>query len=119
MNTRIASSLLFASLLAAGCGGAAASSDGGASISGSWSINETLSDPGVGGVCTDHGTWTLSQSGPSFTGQDDQEGTCLYADGTEVDNSAPETMTGTVGSDGITFTEVGAIPCVYDSTAPL
>ena len=88
-------------------------------IAGSWSFNETLSDPAVGIICTDQGTWTFSQSGSSLTGQDDQTGTCVYADGTRADNSGPETMTGTVSSDALMFTEIGAIPCVYASTGTI
>ena len=116
MNRRIASSLLSALLFIVGCGGGAGDSDGEPSIAGWWSFNETLSDPGVGVVCTDQGTWTFAQSGASFSGQDNQTGTCVYSDGTEVDNTGPEQITGTVGSDALTFTEIGAIPCVYDST---
>jgi hypothetical protein len=129
MTTRIVPHVLatfvFACLLASvGCSGgngaraSDAGLDGGGRFSGAWTFSEMIVDPSNGIRCNDQGTWTLMQGGSVLTGQDDQTGTCTHTDGTSSDNADSEPIeNGTVDGATITFTEEGAIPCVYTGTA--
>jgi hypothetical protein len=115
MKPHLISFVLVAVVVTAGCGAGGNAGTGG--LSGQWSFHEVLDDQGNGIQCTDEGTWTLIQSGSLLTGQDVQTGTCVHSDGTQADNGDSEQLTGAVGAAAITFTEAGALPCVYTSSS--
>jgi uncharacterized protein YjdB len=85
-------------------------------ISGTWVLDETLSDPNLGLTCTNHQEVTLVQTGSTFTGTNNQTGTCDQGFG-EFDNSGTFEITdGLIESSAISFTQPSAIPCVYQGT---
>jgi hypothetical protein len=85
-------------------------------IAGGWTFSESFADPLIKLTCDNHATFTLAQSGATFTGTSDQTGHCtLDKDG--FDNSGTFGITlGSVQSTTIAFTEPGQVQCVYQGT---
>jgi hypothetical protein len=85
-------------------------------IAGQWSLHETLSDVNLGYVCDNVQNITLVQNGATFTGTNEQVGSCTIG-GETFDNSGTFEITdGQIHGMEISFTEPGAPSCVYDGT---
>ncbi len=85
-------------------------------IAGQWSLHETLSDVNLGYVCDNLQNVTLVQNGLTFTGTNEQVGSCTIG-GQTFDNSGTFEITdGQIHGSAISFSEPGAPPCVYDGT---
>ena len=96
-----------------GQSGSAAITVGGGVVSGHWTMEEELSDEALGYSCQNLQDITLIQTGSTFTGTNEQTGTCTL-DGEPFDNSGTfEIVDGEITGTTITFTEPGAVPCVY------
>jgi hypothetical protein len=89
------------------------------SIAEHWSLHETLSDEDLGYSCDNLQDLTFVQSGATFTGTNEQTGTCTFG-GETFDNSGTfEITNGRIIGDAISFTQPGAVPCVYQGTLTL
>ncbi|HJR16399.1 MAG TPA: Ig-like domain-containing protein [Gemmatimonadales bacterium] len=87
-----------------------------ADVAGLWSLHETLSDDNLGYACENFQTVTLVQNGTTFTGTNEQVGSCTIG-GETFDNSGTFEITdGQITGSAISFTQPGAPPCVYDGT---
>jgi uncharacterized protein YjdB len=85
-------------------------------VAGGWTFSETFSDPAINLTCNNQATFTLAQSGATFTGTSDQTGDCTL-DNEPFDNSGTFGITeGSVQSTAIAFTEPGQVQCVYQGT---
>jgi hypothetical protein len=86
------------------------------SIAGHWSLHETLSDMNLGYTCENFQDVTLVQSGATFTGTNQQIGSCTIG-GETFDNSGTFEITeGDVRGTAISFTQPGAVPCLYQGS---
>jgi hypothetical protein len=89
------------------------------SLAGHWTLEETLGDESLGYSCENFQDITLVQDGSTFTGTNEQTGTCTRA-GQEFDNSGTFQITdGRIVGDEVSFTQPGAVPCVYQGTLTL
>jgi hypothetical protein len=87
-----------------------------ASIAGHWSLHETLSDDNLGYACENFQDVTLVQTGATFTGTNEQAGSCTFG-GHTIDNSGTFDITdGHLRGSEISFTQPSAIPCMYEGT---
>jgi hypothetical protein len=87
-----------------------------ASIAGHWSLHETLSDNNLEYACENFQDVTLVQTGTTFTGTNEQTGSCTFG-GDTFDNSGTFQITdGLILGSAISFTQPGAIPCMYEGT---
>ena len=85
-------------------------------ITGLWSLHETLSDANLGYACENFQTVTFVQNGTTFTGTNEQVGSCTIG-GETFDNSGTFEITdGQISGSAISFTQPGAPPCVYVGT---
>ena len=114
---------LFPLLILAVSGTVLACADGGATgsnpaadISGNWTWDETLSDQPNQIDCADQGTFTITQTGSTFTGSIDQTGSCTTPAG-PVDLTGTRPMNGgQVSGANVSFQEAAANPCLYQGT---
>jgi uncharacterized protein YjdB len=99
-----------------GLSGSAAITVGLVSVAGHWTMDEEVSDDALGYSCQNFQDITLNQTGSTFTGTNVQIGSCTFG-GETFDNSDTYDITeGQIVGTTITFTESGAVPCVYEGT---
>lgn len=88
-----------------------------ADISGAWELDETFTDANLGLTCTNHQEVTLVQTGSTFTGTNNQTGSCTDSEGGEFDNSGTFDITdGLLQGSTISFAQPGTPPCLYEGT---
>ncbi|HET7425700.1 MAG TPA: Ig-like domain-containing protein [Gemmatimonadales bacterium] len=81
-----------------------------------WTLEEDVRDNAIGYSCHNIQALTLSQTGSTFVGTNVQTGTCTLA-GESFDNSGTFEITGgQISGNAVTFTEPGAVPCIYSGT---
>jgi hypothetical protein len=87
-----------------------------ADIAGQWSLHETLSDDNLGYACENFQNVTLVQDGMSFNGTNEQVGSCTIGDETFDNSGTFEITDGQIRGSAISFSQPGAIPCMYEGT---
>jgi hypothetical protein len=81
-----------------------------------WTLEEDVRDDALGYVCHNVQALTLSRIGSTFTGTNVQAGNCTLA-GEPFDNTGTfEITSGLIAGNAVTFTEPGAVPCLYKGT---
>jgi hypothetical protein len=81
-----------------------------------WTLEEDVRDDALGYSCHNVQALTLNRVGSTFTGTNVQAGNCTLA-GEPFDNAGTfEITSGLVAGNAVSFTEAGAVPCLYQGT---
>lgn len=101
----IGAMVLLAAAGLAACSGTDSTSPGNTGLGGNWRFQELLANATVGVSCTDSAQVAVTQTGPSFTANYVQTGTCS-SNGQLFDNSGTGTIAdGRVAGDSVSFSE--------------